>query len=344
MWQKIRRENMKKTIFTSIMVIILAVAMLFTGCSSSKTTATNDNKQTTQTASAESSGAATQTKAKQLLFAWSSPNMSNQFQVTLRDCVKAHCDSNGIKLLEADAQGDAAKQVSQVENFIAQGVDVILFSPTDRHACAPALTAAKKAGIPTMIVNCEIDNLDEAVCYVGCNDTSAGEMEMEYIAKKLNGQGNIVVLQGPDGNSAAVLRTTGIANVLKNYPNIKMLAQQPGNWDIEQAMSIVENWLQTMDIDAIVAENDEMALGAVKAIQGQNIKKKILVIGVDAIEDGLKAVKEGTMIATVLQDAEAIAAKTIEVAQQVVDGKSVEANYEIPFKIIDSTNIDEYLK
>jgi inositol transport system substrate-binding protein len=283
-------------------------------------------------------------KSKKLVFAWSSPNMSNQFQVTLRDAVKKHCEKNGIKFLEADAQGDAVKQVSQVENFIAQKVNVILLSPTDRHACAPAVTTANKARIPVMIINCEIDNVKKAACYVGCNDTSAGVMEMKYIADKLKGKGNIVILQGPDGNSAAVLRTAGIADALKKYPDLKVLAQQPANWDIAKAMSIVENWLQTMDIDAIVSENDEMALGAVKAIEGQKVKKKILVIGVDAIPDGLKAVKEGKMVATVLQDAEAIAAKTVEVARQVAVGKKVNACYEIPFKIIDSANIDNYLK
>jgi inositol transport system substrate-binding protein len=322
----------------------MVCAMMFTGCSSNAKAPTSASAQTTQSAGSEAASTASTSAAKQLVFAWSSPNMSNQFQVTLRDDVKKHCDDNGIKLLEADAQGDAAKQVSQVENFIAQGVNVILLSPTDGHACAPAVTAANKAGIPIMIINSTIDNLKDAVCYVGCNDTSAGEMEMQYIADKLNGKGNIVVLQGPDGNSAAVLRTAGIANILKKYPDIKVLAQQPANWDISKAMSIVENLLQTMDIDAVVSENDEMALGTVKAIEGQAVKKKILSIGVDAIPDGLKAVKEGKMIATVLQDAEAIAAKTIDVAQQVAAGTKVETNYEIPFKIIDSANIDTYLK
>jgi inositol transport system substrate-binding protein len=282
---------------------------------------------------------------KKLVFSWSSPNMSNQFQVTLRDDVKKYTEAAGATFLEADARGDAPTQVSQVENFIARGVDVILLSPTDTHACAPAVTAANEAGIPIMIINASIDNVNEAVCYVGCNDISAGEMEMEYIAEKLGRKGNIVVLQGPDGNSAAVQRTIGIANVLKKNPDIKLLAQQPANWDIALAMSTVENWLQIMAINAIVSENDEMALGAVKAIQGQDAEdKNILVIGVDAIVDGLKAVKDGSMIATVLQDADAIAKKTIEIAQQVVAGKKVEKEYEIPYKIIDKTNIDEYLK
>ncbi|MCD7895339.1 MAG: substrate-binding domain-containing protein [Planctomycetaceae bacterium] len=271
--------------------------------------------------------------------------MSNQFQVTLRDCVKKYCEEAGIRMLEADARGDAPNQVSQVENFIARQVDVILLSPTDTNACAPAVVAANEAGIPIMIINASIVNVDEAVCYVGCNDISAGEMEMEYIAKKMGGKGNIVILQGPDGNSAAVQRTIGIHNVLKKYPDIKVLAQQPANWDIALAMSTVENWLQIMDINAVVSENDEMALGAVKAIEGQNAQDRgILVIGVDAIEDGLKAVKSGTMAATVLQDADAIAKKCIEVAMEVVAGKSVEKEYEIPYTIIDQTNIDEYLK
>ncbi len=196
-----------------------------------------------------------------------------------------------------------------------------------------------------MIINASIDNVEDAACYVGCNDISAGEIEMEYIAEKLGGKGNIVVLQGPDGNSAAVQRTIGINNVLKKYPNIKKLAEQPANWDIALAMSTVENWLQIMDINAVVSENDEMALGAIKAIEGQHAEGKgILVIGVDAIEDGLKAVKSGAMIATVLQDAEAIAKKTIEVAKEVVAGKKVNAEYEIPYKIIDKNNIDQYLK
>jgi inositol transport system substrate-binding protein len=318
---------MKKT----LRILSLCLATLFTACFSSWTFAPL------------AANAATPEKGT-LTIAWSSPNMSNQFQVTLRDCVKKYVEAAGGRFLEADARGDAPRQVSQVENFIAQKVDVILLSPTDTHACVPAVTAANEAGIPIMIVNASIDNVDEAICYVGCNDISAGEMEMEYIAERLGGKGNIVVLQGPDGNSAAVNRTIGIANVLKKYPGIKLLAQQPANWDIELAMTTIENMLQTMDIDAIVSENDEMALGAVKAIQGQSVEKNILIIGVDAIADGLKAVNDGTMIATVLQDAEAIAAKTIEIAYKVAAGESVDKEYEIPYKIIDKENIAEYLK
>ncbi|BFL44758.1 hypothetical protein K420107F6_00470 [Lactonifactor longoviformis] len=325
----------KQKLFAMVCVAVLAFSTV--GCGDSDSPDKEKNEQ-----AAESSSGQTEEKADgEITIAWSCADLSNQFQVTLTDSIKEAVSDLGAKYLEGDGANDASKQVSQVENFITQGADLIMISPADSDACAPAVTAANEAGIPIMIVNCKIANQENATCYVGSDDTQAGEMEMEYIAEQIGGKGNIVVLQGLDGRDATVKRTEGINSVLENYPDIKILAMQPADWSVELGMSTVENWLQTMEFDAVVSQNDEMALGAVQALKA-NGKENILVIGVDGIEDGLKAVKTGDMIATVLQDAPSIAKKAGEVAEKILAGETVEPEYIVPFQVIDKNNIDEY--
>jgi inositol transport system substrate-binding protein len=325
-----------------MLAMVCAAVLVFSvsGCGNTGSSGEEENGQVSK----ETEDVQDQTETKkdgELTIAWSCADLSNQFQVTLTDSIKEAVAGMGAKYLEGDGANDASKQVSQVENFITQGADLIMISPADSDACAPAVTAANEAGIPIMIVNCKIANQENATCYVGSDDTQAGELEMEYIADQLGGKGNIVVLQGLDGRDATVKRTDGINAVLENYPDIKILAMQPADWSVELGMSTVENWLQTMEFDAVVSQNDEMALGAVQALKA-NGKEDILVIGVDGIEDGLKAVKTGDMIATVLQDAPSIAKKAGEVAEKILAGETVEPEYIVPFQVIDKNNIDQY--
>ena len=166
---------------------------------------------------------------------------------------------------------------------------------------------------------------------------------MEYAAEMLGGEGTIGILRGPDGLDAAIKRTTGIENVLADNPGIEVYSSQTANWKTAEAMSIVENWLQSTTLNAVVCENDEMAVGAVEAIKGQGQSlDDVLVFGIDGIPSAYQSIANGEMKATLLQDAEAIAAKTIEVMQLYFETGEVEAEYIIPWVIVDSENIDEY--
>ena len=275
-----------------------------------------------------------------MTIAWSPANLSNELQVTLTDNIQAAVEELGAEFLSSDPQGDPVTQVTQVENFISRGVDMILMSPNDASACGVVLQEAVEAGIPMIIVNCKMDDMTDALCYVGCDDLTAGELLMEYAADMLEGKGTIGILRGPDGLDAAIKRTTGIDNVLAEYPDIEVYSSQTANWKTAEAMSIVENWLQSTTLNAIVCENDEMAVGAVEAVKGQGQSlDDVLVFG---IPSAYQSIANGEMKATLLQDAESIAAKTIEVMQLYFETGEVEDEYIIPWVVVDSENINEY--
>lgn len=279
----------------------------------------------------------------QMTIAWSPANLSNELQVTLTDNIKASVEALGANYLSADPQGDPVAQVEQVENYISRGVDMILMSPNDASACGIVLQEAVEAGIPMIIVNCKMDDMDGSLCYVGCDDLTAGEILMEYAAGMLGGKGTIGILRGPDGLDAAIKRTTGIDNVLANYADIEVFSSQAANWKTAEAMSITENWLQSAELNAVICENDEMAVGAVEAIKGQGKScDDVLVFGIDGIPSAYESISIGEMKATLLQDAKAIADKTIEVMQLYFETGSVEAEYIIPWVVVDSDNIADY--
>lgn len=323
--------------------LLLCLCMVFAlaACGEAGTT-------TTQTAGPDSSAAPSGSGAgtvdySSMTIAWSPANLSNELQVTLTDNIQAAVEGLGAEFLSSDPQGDPVTQVTQVENFISRGVDMILMSPNDASACGVVLQEAVEAGIPMIIVNCKMDDMDGALCYVGCDDLTAGELLMEYAAEMLGGEGTIGILRGPDGLDAAIKRTTGIENVLADNPGIEVYSSQTANWQTAEAMSIVENWLQSTTLNAVVCENDEMAVGAVEAIKGQGQSlDDVLVFGIDGIPSAYQSIANGEMKATLLQDAEAIAAKTIEVMQLYFETGEVEAEYIIPWVIVDNENIDEY--
>ena len=323
--------------------LLLCLCMVFAlaACGEAGTT-TTPTAEPDSSAAPSGSGAGTADYSS-MTIAWSPANLSNELQVTLTDNIQAAVEGLGAEFLSSDPQGDPVTQVTQVENFISRGVDMILMSPNDASACGVVLQEAVEAGIPMIIVNCKMDDMDGALCYVGCDDLTAGELLMEYAAEMLGGEGTIGILRGPDGLDAAIKRTTGIENVLADNPGIEVYSSQTANWQTAEAMSIVENWLQSTTLNAVVCENDEMAVGAVEAIKGQGQSlDDVLVFGIDGIPSAYQSIANGEMKATLLQDAAAIAAKTIEVMQLYFETGEVEAEYIIPWVIVDSENIDEY--
>lgn len=268
-------------------------------------------------------------------------NLQNEFIVNIAKAVEEKAKELDVTLIESDGQGKAEVQISQVENFIAQHVDAILLIPFDKEGCAPAVQKAVAAKIPLVVFNAQVANVELANTYVGSDDIEAGRIEMQYIADLLGGKGNIAIIHGPNGHSAEVQRTEGNKEVLKNYPDIQVLFEQTANWDRAQALSLTENWLQTgRPLNAIVAQNDEMALGAYKAIEAAGKAKDIPVIGIDAIADALKSVKEGKMAATVFQDAHGQGATAVEMAVNILKGEEVPKVVNIPFKLITKENVD----
>jgi inositol transport system substrate-binding protein len=270
-------------------------------------------------------------------------NLQNEFILNIQDAVREKAKELNVKLIEVEGQGKAENQISQVENFLALDVDAIILNPFDKYGSAPVVSIAKREQKPIVVLNAMVVNIDQADAYVGSDDSEAGRIAATYICKLLNGIGNIAIIRGPNGHSAEIQRTSGIMEVLKDYPEIKVLFDQSANWDRAQGLNLMENWLNTgKDINAVIAQNDEMALGAYKAIEAAGKKDKIAVIGIDAIADALKAVKEGKLCATVFQDARGQGAMALEIAVKLLQGEKVKHSNYIPFQLITKDNIAKF--
>ena len=297
--------------------------------------------ESSDTGDKESSGS-----KEKLVIAWSDGNSANEHNAICTRIAKEHAESitdYEIEFILLDGKGSGEAQVAHCETFIAQGVDCVIVQPYDAAACQVGVEMVAEAGIPVMVAKATIE--DNSICpYVGQDDTIAGEIEMKWIAEQLGGKGNIVILEGPTGNSAAIKRNDGIKNVLKDYPDIKVLYSQPGDWHREEGMALMENWLQMGEkIDAVVAHNDEMALGAYDAISDAGLAGEILVIGIDAIEAALKSVAAGELDATVLQDVENIARTAVDTAIRLATGEEVEKTIFIDPILVTKDNVNDYL-
>ena len=267
--------------------------------------------------------------------------LQTEFCMRMDNAAQKWAEENGVKYKSYDGNNDAATQLSQVETMIADGVDAIILNPQDADACSACVDAADEAGIPIVGVNTMVNN-DKLTAYVGSQDVSAGEDIMKYMIDYMKKNAfNIVVIEGPMGQSAQLQRMEGIENVLKDYPDIQILDQNTANWSRSEAMTLMETWITTYgDIDAVVSENDEMALGAREAIEAQNMD--IPCIGIDGITDAVAAVESGKMIASDFQNAEGQITGALETAVKCVNNEDYEKELWIPFEMITPDNYKDY--
>lgn len=336
---------MKRILSMVLAVVMLASATM--GCSTGAASSAGNTQGAASEAagSSEAAGTATSTAASgKKIKVGCSVYYYTEFITLMAKGIKREADSEGADVTVLDANNDAQKQISQIENLIAKKVDVILVAAVDADAIVPAIDMCKKANIPLVAVNMLI-NTKEPYYYVGPNDVQAGEEEMQACIDAIGGKGNIVILQGPIGTSAQLQRSEGNKNVLKKYPSVKVLAEQPANWDRSQALTMTENWIQAFPnkIDGIVSHNDEMAMGALKATQAKGLK--LPITGVDAIKDGCQSIKNGTpFIATVYQNADLEGSLGVKTAIQVAKGEkpAKEKNY-IDMELMTKDNVDKLL-
>ena len=264
----------------------------------------------------------------------------------LKDLVKAgKIDS----YVEVDAETDVQKQLNQIEDLINMQVSVVIMAPAESAGCAPILDRCKEVGLPIIIVCSKTTNTDKmATAFVGSNDFEGGQMLANYAIKMLPKGGNVFHLQGALGNSAAIDRTSGIHNILDSKADkwpIKV--ELTGEWSREKSMKIVEDWLQmypVAEINAILCDNDDMAIAASLAAQSAGVDGQIYTIGFDAIDDALALVKQGVLDATIKQDVAAQGKKAAEFAAVIANGGKVDRQFLIPFTLITSENVDEFYK
>ncbi len=282
--------------------------------------------------------------AKPIVIGVSLMNLASEFISMINQSMEAKAKELGVRLIVNDAQRSPERQVQQVESFIAQKVDAIILNPCEVEASSPCVAKALAAGIPVINVNSE--TRDKPTAFVGSRDEESARLAMEYIARRLNGQGNVLMMQGFLGQAAQIKRDQGAREALKANPGLRLLTEQTAEWDRAKALSLMENWIQAhgTNIQAVFAQNDEMGLGAVLALEQARSKGKVVVVSVDAIADALQAVKAGRLDATVFQDAKGQGGIAIETALKIIRKQPFEPQVFIPFQLVTKENIGQYLQ
>jgi inositol transport system substrate-binding protein len=264
---------------------------------------------------------------------------------TLRDAMSEYAATQpDVELVMVDSKEDVATQLAQVENFVTQKVDAIVVIAANTDAADPMTKAAQDAGIPLLYVNRLPSNLPEGISYVGSESIQAGIMQAEWIAEQLGGKGNVVIMNGDLAQEAAQKRTEGEKQVFAKYPDIKIIREDTGNWSRDQGLALMENWLASGDqIDAVASNNDEMAIGAIQAIDAAGKLGEIIVGGVDASPDALQEMDKKRLNVTVFQNAKGQGEGGIKVAIALAKGESVEKYTWIPFELVTPDNYKNYM-
>lgn len=283
---------------------------------------------------------------------YSCNNFNDTFQTVIEGYAKAFAEENDIEYKSADAANDEMKQQDQIKTFIEDGMNAILVVPVNPQGMQPVIDMCKEAKIPLVFVNRtpftaeDGSDIPEGVYYVGSKSIDAGIFQAQAVVKMLGEDATCgyAILQGELSNEATGARTEGNKQVFGEYPGYKFLIEQCGNWQRDQGMTITENLITTYgdELCAVMANNDEMALGAIEALEAAGIKDKVIVTGVDLIDDAKVAIKEGRLDASVLQDGKGQGAGAMEVAMKALKGEKVDALTSVPFVPVTKDNIADY--
>ncbi|ACB96096.1 substrate-binding domain-containing protein [Beijerinckia indica] len=282
-------------------------------------------------------------------------NFDDNFQTLLRQGLQARASQvGGVTLQIEDAQADIARQLNQVNNFIAARVDAIIITLTDTSAASGITAAAQKAGIPLVYLNLEPENINRLPknqAYVGSKETDAGRLGAEAACQLLKkkgkaGQAQIYILMGDLAHQASRDRTSAVKETLAagECKGVTIADERSAAWMRTNAMDVTTNWITTgRPIDAIFANSDEMAIGAIQALKAAGVSKNdVIVVGVNAAQDGLVAMEDGDLHVTVFQNAKGQSASALDAAVALARGKSVDRQVMVPFELVTPENMAKY--
>ncbi|WP_406137876.1 substrate-binding domain-containing protein [Streptomyces anulatus] len=267
--------------------------------------------------------------------------LNNPFFVQMKEGGQAEAEKAGIDLTVTDAQNDASQQANQLQNFTSSGVSSIIVNPVDSDAVGPGVRSANKADIPVIAADRGVNKAQTATL-VASDNVAGGKLAADALADKLGGKGSIVILQGTAGTSASRERGAGFAEGLKAYPDIKVVAKQPADFDRTKGLDVMTNLIQSHPgVTGVFAENDEMALGAAKAL-GSKAGKSVSVVGFDGTPDGLKAVEAGTLYASVAQQPAELGKIAVQNAVKAAKDEKVESTVKVPVKVVTRENVADF--
>ena len=273
----------------------------------------------------------------------------DNFLTVLRNGMGKYAESQkDVSLQFEDAQGDVGKQLNQIQNFIAQKVDAIIVNVVDTDATPKMTKLATQAGIPLVYVNrMPADKtLPEKVAYVGSNEVDSGTLQMKEVCKLMGGKGSILVMMGDLANQAARQRTQDIEDVIATpeCSGIKILDKRTAKWQRTEGNDLMTNWISSgMKFEAVVSNNDEMALGAIQALKASKMLDKTIVAGIDATQDALASMKAGELKVTVFQNAAGQGQGAVDTALKIIKGEKVPPMVWIPFELVTPANLSQYM-
>ena len=276
---------------------------------------------------------------KSITFALST--QANSCMVKMREGAQKKADELGLTINFQDASDDSATQANQLANAAATGAGAVIVNPTDSDAMAPAVKQLTDAKIPVVAVDRAVNNA-EVSSYIASDNVGGGKQAAKALSEAIHGEGEILVLQGKTGSSASRERGQGFDEGLKDSPNIKVVAKQTAEFERVKGLDVTTNLLQAHpNIKAIFAENDEMALGAIEAL-GDKAGKDVIVVGFDGVEDALKAIKEGTMYASIAQQPADMAAQAVVEASKLLKGEAATKEMQVDVVTVTKDNVDKF--
>jgi inositol transport system substrate-binding protein len=273
----------------------------------------------------------------------------DNFLTAVRTSMQARARQLNVPIQFEDAQSDIGRQLNQVQNFIAQKVDAIVVNPVDTDATPKITRLVTGAGIPLVYVNRMPGDkqLPPKVAFVGSDEAQSGTLQMTEVCRLMQGKGDIVILIGELSNQSARKRTQDVYDVIAKPEchGIRVLDKQTANWKRTEAADLMTNWLSAgLRPQAVVANDDEMAIGAIQALKQARLLSKTVVAGIDATPDALAALKAGDLKATVFQNAPGQGAGAVDVALKLIKGEQVPSLVWVPFELVTPANLSHYLE
>lgn len=303
-----------------VLAVTASLALTMTACGGKSTTASG---------------------GKQVTLALSTLN--NPFFISVRDGAQEQAKADGLTLNVVDAQNDPATQANQIADAVTKNQAGVIINPVDSDAAATAVKPLITAKTPVVALDRAVSNT-EVTSFIASDNVAGGRQAAEALAKSIGEKGKVIVLDGVPGTSAARDRGQGFAEGIKKFPNISVVAQQPANFDRTKGLDVTTNLMQShSDVTAIFAANDEMALGAVKAL-GPKAGKSVKIFGFDGTDDGLKAVQAGTMAGTIAQQPAELGKQAVAMMKKAIDKQDVAKTVPVAVETVTNTNVKEYIK
>jgi len=274
----------------------------------------------------------------------------DNFLTTLRYGIEAAAESEKAFVQIEDGKNDVGAQLNQIQNFIALGVDAIIVNPVDTDATISISDDAQAAGIPLIYVNRQpinVKQLPDNQAFVASNELESGTFQTEEVCRLLGGKGKIVVMMGELSNQAALQRTKDIHDVIKRPEcnGLEVVAEQTALWSRTKGNDLMTNWISAgIEFDAVISNNDEMAIGAIQALKASGRSMdSVVVAGIDATSDALASMKAGDLDVTVFQNAAGQGRGAVTAAIMLAQGKEVEQKVWIPFELVTPKNLAKYM-